>query len=249
MCSSLARALIILLSIIFYVSKCVDSLRAQNKLLFPARISTTTLKSNSADYSFKLPKIAAGAIVASSILLSGGARNAHAQIPTMDEYNTGSGTVIRKQPVVAKAITMKSPEQKVFSIVDTKGRLKIIESFIDAKAWDDVLSEVNQMKLVSKKNFAYTSSSEAAKSLGVSQSSMASLDDVREELSFQLGQLRDLALANRVIFFNKIDLDAVEAMKSEEVVEDAADPVKEASAILSEAKDTLAKMGEIIPAI
>ena len=62
-----------------------------------------------------------------------------------------------------------------------------------------------------------------------------SIENDREELNFTLGQISDIALASRVIYFNIEDLKGVELLTSEESEMKQAEAIKEASSCIDSA--------------
>jgi len=61
------------------------------------------------------------------------------------------------------------------------------------------------------------------------------IENDREELKFYLGQISDIALANRVIYFNIEDLKGVELLTSEESELKQKEAIKEASSCIENA--------------
>lgn len=106
-----------------------------------------------------------------------------AQIPTFDEYNTGSGTYIR--PKISSASTQRetiSVSQQSFDKDLLKNKLSKIKTLITKGLWDDILLEIKTISFVSKKNY------------GLDKVLNESIENEREELKFVIGQVPNLII-------------------------------------------------------
>ena len=148
----------------------------------------------------------------------------HAQIPSYDEFLVGSGTVVIDKskkgqsnlPSATKAIAT------TFSAVELKKDLQEVEKYAKNGQWDEILKTLAPIsKAVNAKAYGYGTVQGLTDSLGVSVENANAALDLREDLSFSLGQLSDFALSKRVLFFNKEDLAQINLIKSGERSDDA----------------------------
>lgn len=140
----------------------------------------------------------------------------NAQIPDMDEYNTGSGTVLpgrakNGKPLVAKVVL--KPE--IFTVDLMKSSLLQMDGFLtqEPAKWDEITQVIKKIPKLTSKNLGFSSSSDLASNFKIPVAQAEVVESAREELAFNVGQLKDLALANRVYAFNKADLAQQELIK------------------------------------
>lgn len=127
------------------------------------------------------------------------------QIPTFDEYNTGSGTLIKPK------ISSKSAQKDSSTIITSKdfnksilkNTLYKIKKLMSDGLWDDILLELKNISFVNKKNY------------GLETKLNEQIENSREELKYIVGQISDLCLASRVIYFNIEDLKGVQLLSNE----------------------------------
>lgn len=121
--------------------------------------------------------------------------NAFAQIPNMDQYNTGSGTKIRDTtPSIASA---PSPID-ISNASNLKTALNRIKDSISKQSWDEALLDINAISKSMKSNNYMIN--------GIGK-------DTIDELKVSLIALSDVCVQNRVIYFNKEDLELVQIIK------------------------------------
>ena len=171
----------------------------------------------------------------------------YSQIPSMDEYNTASGTVLPgRKKVVGKpesAVVKAAPE--VFNPMQVRITLAQIDQYIsdDPAKWDEITRDIKLIPKYNSKNLGFASSTDLANNFKISSSQAKDVESAREDFAFNVGLLKDLALANRVYFFNKADLE------QQELIKEAAEPpskaaVKEAQDIIKDIKTSFATLEE-----
>jgi len=129
------------------------------------------------------------------------------QIPTFDEYNTGSGTLI-KPKISSKSAQRDSTKiissNNKFNKILLKNTLYNIKKLISNGLWDDILLEIKNINFINKKNYGLE-----MKNLN------EQIESSREELRYVIGQISDLCLASRVIYFNIEDLKGVQLLSND----------------------------------
>jgi hypothetical protein len=159
----------------------------------------------------------------------------HAQIPTMDEYNTGSGTRVKAVGVSAASTTVYTPlinpdldEGEVTMPLMIKAVEKA-KSLAAGNYWDNVILELKSFTSADKdKNSNNKKSEVAVKQLLMKEPAKY------EELKFIIGQVVDTARASRVVFFNQEDKKQVQGMV-EVSASDVEDDRAEVTSLLEEA--------------
>lgn len=173
----------------------------------------------------------------------------NAQIPSMDEYNTGSGTVLPgRARVVGKPVaTVAADISDTFSVSIAEETLTKIDSYISSEPakWDEIIRAIKLTPKYNVKNLGFKSSSDLASNFKIKDAQALLVESAREDFAFNLGQLNDLALANREYFFNKADLEQTQMLK------DAADlssstAVKEGREILTEVHSSFKSLVETL---
>ena len=166
----------------------------------------------------------------------------HAQIPSYDEFLVGSGTIVVDKTKKGQSnlpSTIKAAAT-TFSAVELKKDLQEVEKYAQNGQWDEILKTLAPVsKAVNAKAYGYGTIQGLTDSLGVSVENANAALDLREDLSFSLGQLSDFALSKRVLFFNKEDLAQINLIKSGERSDDAslapkAEDVQEAVDLMKE---------------
>ena len=144
----------------------------------------------------------------------------HAAIPTYDEYLGGQGSVARTgvPPPASKTSSTQAPKAGVMSvgsvselsdaIVEARTALAGLSSYIDRQDWDGILARVKEPALARVQKPIFGASKGVV-------SSLPYLEGDWEDASQALGNLRDFAFENRVIFFNSADKSEVEKLDSE----------------------------------
>ena len=213
---------IIVVWVLFYLSNVSIALSL-------SKLSTRRSKTSSLSSSLSSPLISQKltyryiSIISISLLVA--TQPVLAQIPTFDEYNTGSGTYIK--PKISSSSTQRdstiTSSLRSFDKDVLKNKLLKIKALVSKGLWDDILVEVKSISFVSKKNY------------GLDKTLDESIENDREELKFLIGEVSDIALASRVIYFNIEDLKGVELleneeskMKQEEAIQEASEDVEKA---------------------
>lgn len=175
-------------------------------------------KSITEQYLHKLT-IATASSMAMTIMVLSLPPPSSAQIPSFDEYNIGSGAkIVDKQSNLPPATTATAT---AFSATELKRDLTTIEKYVRRGQWDEILKTINPVtKAVNAKAYGYGTMNGMTEQLGVQPEAAQSALDLREDLSFSLGQLSDFALSKRVLFFNKEDLAQINLIKSGERSDD-----------------------------
>lgn len=199
-----------------------------------------------------------GAIVATLM----GPSLAQAMVPTMDDYNSGTGTVVRvvasKKDKLTAAAEVSFPgytQGTLANFVDyMENAMKTLTKLVEQKKWADVLLVCKTLdKNLPVKYLGLSGLSDFADTLQLSTKQAREVDGIREELSFVIGQLRDSALSLRVtsFVFNRDDLAQVKLLATESLdTEDDTGKVNsqtkldedEPKALLKEAKELVAKL-------
>ena len=171
----------------------------------------------------------------------------NAQIPSMDEYNTGSGTVLpgRKRavgPVVVAAIVPDT-----FSVQRVKESLSLIEKCLssDPAKWDEISRTIKTTPKYSSKNLGFSSSTELASNYQIDATQAKGVEAAREDFAFNYGLLKDLALANREYFFNKADLEQTQLLKDSADLSSST-AVKEGKEIFKDISTSFANLESVL---
>lgn len=141
-----------------------------------------------------------------------------AQIPTFDEYNTGSGTLIK--PKISSSSAQRNSLKQIeqgFNKETLKNTLINIKNDITGGLWDDVLLQIKQIAFINKSNY------------GLDKVLNESINNDREELKYLISEISDIALASRIIYFNIEDLKGVELLTNDDSKEQQKEAIKEAS--------------------
>ena len=224
----------------------VDGLQNYQRIFETARNKINDLhKSNRVLKHFKQ----AGACILTGCILVTMPLQSNAQIPSMDEYNTGSGTVLPgRARVVGKPVTAVAPEiSDSFSVSKAEETLTKIDSYLatEPAKWDEIIRAIKMTPKYNVKNLGFKSASDLANNFKIKDTQVSMAEAAREDFAFNLGQLNDLALANREYFFNKADLEQTQMLK------DAADrssstSIKEGKEILREVHSTFNSLVETL---
>lgn len=222
----------------------VEAFHRANRALLPIRTINIELHQSSADVG-RLKQFAAAFLVGSTILTN--SKPSNAQIPSMDEYNTGSGTVLpgRARVVGKPPTTAVKAIPDTFSIDQMKGFLTLIDAHIASEPpkWDEMIRDIKSVSKVKSKYLGFASPSDLANNFKISSSRATSAESVREDAAFNVGQLNDLALANKEYFFNKADLEQTQLIKDSAEVSSAS-AVQEAKDIIKDIKASFAILEE-----
>ena len=177
-----------------------------------------------------------------------------AQIPSFDDYNTGSGAkVVDKSSVGASNLpSSTSAVAAAFSPTELKRDMAEVDRYVQKGQWDEVLKTVAPVtKVLGAKAFGYGSAAALGQALGVAPAAAQGAVELSGDLQFALGQLSDFALSKRVLFFNKEDLAQINLIKSGERSDDAsltpnAEDVNEARGYLKDALEVAEKIEAIL---
>lgn len=162
----------------------------------------------------------ASALIATFISLGLAVDVTSAQTPNMDQYNQGSGSYVGK-----RTAPVQSPPEvasKVKSYGDLKEAINTVRKYVSNQNWNDVILVIGQMKA------------------GVNSGNSVLKESLKDEFVFYIDQVNDLAIENRVIFFNKEDLEQVQMIKDagKAAAERSKAAIDEASQII----DTIEKL-------
>lgn len=191
------------------------------------------LKSVKFGFSLRLNKALFLPVVATS--LSGSI--AIAQIPSYDEYNVGSGSVVKVSTTPAET------KLKPFKIEDLRsGSLdrevrRSLEELVRMRGWDAVIAKVKLLNLVNDEYFG--NKRYLIETFNLDNSDLEKVEGARASLSFNLRQLSDFALANRVLFFNKEDMKQVADMASDSGKEFVEGDVSEAVELVRASQEAM----------
>lgn len=142
-----------------------------------------------------------------------------AAVPTYDEYLGGQGAVARtgaapkslskQQLGPGGPVSITSVEDLRLALISADQALDPASDFITKQDWDALLALVKKSPAVAfilKPNFGAP-----AKVLA----DLPNIEDQWEDVSQTLGELRDFAFENRVVFFNGADRSEVEKLAEE----------------------------------
>lgn len=135
------------------------------------------------------------------------------QIPSMDDYNSGSGTIISKQiPQSNIQLPSKTSSDTIISInnlEELQPILNKISNDINNQYWDDILQTTKNLKLLRKPNFGFRNiqglREEFYSNRQIDDDSLRQAESLREEIAFSIQELEDFARSHRVIYFNQED--------------------------------------------
>jgi hypothetical protein len=144
-----------------------------------------------------------------------------AGVPTMDDYNLGSGSIVKT--VKNKASNIKAeitifPEYEATDISTLvpyyQSSLKTLQTYITQHQWEDVLQvcKIIDTSSLQKPIFGLNPN---ANTYLLDKKQTKTLENFKEELRFLLEQIRDIAISKRVYFFNRADLEQIELIKQE----------------------------------
>uniref|UniRef100_A0A7S0E077 Uncharacterized protein n=1 Tax=Hanusia phi TaxID=3032 RepID=A0A7S0E077_9CRYP len=192
-------------------------------------------------------------VLALAISLTFLPRNVQAAIPTQEEYNVGSGTVIR--PKQSKREARKefkaSPSSTAEAVETLKDAERLVQSFDEyAKnmAWDDIRAELLTAPLANQKFskpdrpailfstfFGFKSEKELMKTLNIDKQAANRIEKLRKEASLTLMELAEFAFTNRVVFFNEEDKKTVAELSEKNLQVD----LDEALRLVQDAKERI----------
>jgi hypothetical protein len=146
-----------------------------------------------------------------------------AQIPSMDDFYTTSGTVIKPKDTVVQP----SEDISLSSSVDFKKILTKLEDLSAKELWDDIISIDNKIKKILSSN-----------------SDTIVPREVKDDVLFGIGSLNDLSIQNRITYFSKEDLSQISGLIREQDNSDGAvtkndEAVKEALQIIRDMRKLL----------
>lgn len=167
----------------------------------------------------------------------------------MDEYNTASGTVLpgRKKIIGKPDLAVVSTVPDVFNPMQVRITLLQIDQYISEEPakWDEITRDIKLIPKYGSKNLGFASLADLANNFKISSTQAKTVESAREDFAFNVGLLKDLALANRVYFFNKADLE------QQELIKEAAEPpskaaIKEAQDIIKDIKTSFYSLEETL---
>jgi len=189
-------------------------------------------------------KVATYAVLIGVILNTEG--RAGAQIPMAEDFYQTSGTFVGKRatkpqesgvPSLSGGVTSRS-----FLTGPLYSKLKSFEGMVKARKFDDIMADTKQLKgTVRSKYMGLNSAPQLAAALGLmSDADAKEVEDIREELAFQIEQLEDFSRSNRIVFFNTQDLSMLKEMAgSNDPVEALNINIDEALGYVKGAQDSL----------
>lgn len=138
---------------------------------------------------------------------------AHAQIPSMDEFYVTSGTKIRDVSKSAAVVdTVGVLDKNKLKSGLTLSKVYALKPLIQSAQWEDLIAQIKYYKPLFAPYFGYSSIQDLSASLGGDVSSANRVDSLRDDTSFVLKQLDDVAISSRAVYFNKEDLKQVQGM-------------------------------------
>lgn len=144
----------------------------------------------------------------------------NAQMPTMDDYNLGSGAIVKQVKTKSSNIIAKVSMVDVFAADDLADLIPyLIQSFtaldklVQLGNWEEVVISCKNLDSATEK--PYFGLNPEANTFLLDRTETRKLEDLREELHFVVDQLRDTAVSRRIYFFNRDDLAAVQTLTAE----------------------------------
>ncbi|CAM9294274.1 unnamed protein product [Chrysoparadoxa australica] len=205
--------------------------------------------------------------VASSVLgvaVANWAQAASAAVPQYTEdYDPSAGRVKSgaarnaSGPVTADEASTNIDQASLISavaVMETKAAA--FPALVEEEMWDDILAlaggktgkQASPFSILNSSTMGATTLGALAKKLNTSKTEAEQVLEIKEAASITLQQLRDEALANRVVYFNAVDKVKVEEIKgeydqdAEETKEESRKLVKEFRAQLSLLRKALASI-------
>jgi len=183
---------------------------------------------------------------------------ATAAVPSVEEYNVGSGTLIKKneQPTYQRpAFTAPADSASVLkALEETKGMLNSFGELITLGAWDNIRQDLqstpvnqrfvkpDQPAVVFAPFLGLGGARAMADRLGVDPARAAAIDKARSDASKVLMELAEFAFTNRVLFFNEEDRRSVARLAAANLEVD----LDEARELVSRAEDRVQRMAELL---
>ncbi|EKX31527.1 hypothetical protein GUITHDRAFT_122286 [Guillardia theta CCMP2712] len=146
-----------------------------------------------------------------------------AAIPSQEEYNVGSGTVVRaKQSNREVRKEFKAPpaskEEAVETLKDAERLVDSLSEYAKNMAWDDIRAEMLTAPLANQKFskpdrpailflsfFGFKSEKELMTVMKIDKKAATRIEKLRKDASLTLMELAEFAFTNRVVFFNEED--------------------------------------------
>ncbi|KAJ1469930.1 hypothetical protein T484DRAFT_1981249 [Baffinella frigidus] len=178
---------------------------------------------------------------------------AFAGTPTMEEYNVGSGTVIRPKGGPARKQAGVAPVDKASALAAVEAADLMLLSFEPLcvqSAWDTI-REAMQIAPVGQRFvkpdapivlfspfLGFGSAGAMEKGFGMDKKGAAGLERSRKDAALVLNELADFAFTNRVIFFSEEDRASVSDLAEKNLSVD----VSEAAELVVRAREKVADM-------
>jgi hypothetical protein len=151
--------------------------------------------------------------------------NADAKVPTYDDYV--NGVTIRSLDKINDRVSNIDLKQTGSDVKNTKLINKIniqnIKNLLEQitknnaiKNWDNIISLIRQEQYLDSRYFGYGSFEKLLSTENVTKQKGTEIENFREDLNFLLKQIKDIALSNRIIFFNKVDLEQINLIRDDE---------------------------------
>ena len=154
--------------------------------------------------------------------------SAEAQVPTFDEYNLGSGSVIRpsktntNNAISADSIDYISMSSEDF-IRNLQNLAAELKKDVTDKRWDKINVLYKQLKILKSPIFGMGGPQSLAKTFGINARDADTINSLREELLVYVNEVSETAVKEVVYFFNSEDLKQIELLKVESGLSDTGD--------------------------
>uniref|UniRef100_A0A7S0Y0R5 Uncharacterized protein n=2 Tax=Hemiselmis andersenii TaxID=464988 RepID=A0A7S0Y0R5_HEMAN len=157
------------------------------------------------------------------------AGDAEAAVPTMDEYNVGSGTKIRvekEEYKVKEEVQVTDKASLIKALDEVEVTLKEISGYCEKAAWDNVRALMQSSAVTQKyvkpdrpgvifKAYGGLETEKAwVSATGAGAAEAKAFEKSRKAANQSLLQLSDFAFSNRVLFFNEEDKANVKRLES-----------------------------------
>lgn len=169
-----------------------------------------------------------------------------AKIPTFDDYSSSKPATSN---AVATPIKLKEMSADVKdAVLNLDEDVRRLSSMVDNNEWDVIVSQYKRMKPLQQKYFGKGNKVNLASALSISDNTAEELNSMREELSTLLLGVSDVAVQNRVYFFNRDDLSQVQMLQEseEEGGTKMSTDYEEPRRLLAEAKEIAEKMKTLL---
>lgn len=133
-----------------------------------------------------------------------------AQIPSMDDYLTGSGTKIQKTINTNNNDELLNTLRNTNSLITKINLLpdisKQMKEYIENEKYDSIIQLLKYLKEFKLSYYGYDNEQKLSNILEISDKSCEEIESLRSELYYIFGQIQEISMKNNIYYFNKDDL-------------------------------------------